>query len=128
MLWSLSPHAQSLSKALRVGTMSLNVRYIPQRTAFELRLRELGYIEGHNLVIEFITTPDRFDRIDEAARALIQRNADVFVLENHITLKSVMSATSTSSAMQALARNAGRHDHGARCFTSSSASAGIRSS
>ena len=67
----------------------------PQRAAFEQRLRELGYIEGQDLVIEYINAPDRPDRIDEAARELVQRNVDIIVLENHITLKSVMSATST---------------------------------
>jgi putative tryptophan/tyrosine transport system substrate-binding protein len=69
---------------------------IAQRVAFEQRLRELGYIEGQNLVIEYINIPDRPDRIDEAARELVQRNVDVFVLENHIMLKSVMGATSAS--------------------------------
>jgi putative ABC transport system substrate-binding protein len=81
---------------LRVGTVSLNTRTSPQRQAFEHRLRQLGYIEGQNLVIEYILTPDRADRIDEAARELVQRKIDIFVLENQITLKSVMNATSTS--------------------------------
>ena len=63
--------------------------------AFEQRLRELGYIEGQNLVIEYINAPERPDRLDQAARELVQRNVDIIVLENHITLKSVMSATST---------------------------------
>ena len=96
MLWPFSSRAQMLPKPLRVGTVSLNVRNSPQRAAFDLRLRELGYIEGQNLVIEFINTPASPDRIDEAAQELVRRNIDVFVLENHITLKSVMSATSTS--------------------------------
>ena len=64
-------------------------------SAFEQRLRELGYIEGQNLVIEYINAPERPDRLDQAARELVQRNVDIIVLENHITLKSVMSATST---------------------------------
>jgi putative tryptophan/tyrosine transport system substrate-binding protein len=93
--WPLSAHAQERPKRLRIGTVSLNSRSSAQRVAFEQRLRELGYIEGQNLVIEYIITPDRPDRIDQAARELVQRNVDVFVLENHITLKSVMSATST---------------------------------
>jgi putative ABC transport system substrate-binding protein len=92
----LAVRAQEPTKPLRVGTVSLNTRSSPQREAFEQRLRELGYIEGQNLVIEYILAPDRPDRIDEAARELVQRKIDVFVLENQITLKSVMKATSTS--------------------------------
>ena len=93
--WPLAARAQERPKPLRIGTVSLNRRASAQRVAFEQRLRELGYIEGQNLVIEYINAPDRPDRIDEAARELVQRNVDVIVLENHITLKSVMSATST---------------------------------
>ena len=93
--WPLFAHAQERPKPLRIGTVSLNRRASAQRVAFEQRLRELGYIEGQNLVIEYINAPDRPDRIDEAARELVQRNVDIIVLENHITLKSVMSATST---------------------------------
>ena len=94
MLGPLSARAQEPPKLLRVGTVSLNPRNSAQRRAFEQRLRELGYIEGQNLVIEFITTPDRADLIDEAARELVRRKVDIFMQENHITLKSVMSATS----------------------------------
>jgi putative ABC transport system substrate-binding protein len=93
--WPLFARAQERPKPLRIGTVSLNRRASAQRVAFEQRLRELGYIEGQNLIIEYINAPDRPDRIDEAARELVQRNVDIIVLENHITLKSVMSATST---------------------------------
>ena len=93
--WPLFARAQERPKPLRIGTVSLNRRASAQRVAFEQRLRELGYIEGQNLVIEYINAPDRPHRIDEAARELVRRNVDIIVLENHITLKSVMSATST---------------------------------
>jgi len=93
--WPLFARAQERPKPLRIGTVSLNRRASAQRLAFEQRLRELGYIEGQNLVIEYINTPEHPDRLDQAARELVQRNVDIIVLENHITLKSVMSATST---------------------------------
>jgi putative ABC transport system substrate-binding protein len=94
--WPHAVSAQEPPRPLRIGTVSLNTRNSPQRAAFEQRLRELGYIEGQNIIIEYINTPDLPDRIDEAARELVQRKIDVFVLENQITLKSVMNATSTS--------------------------------
>jgi hypothetical protein len=72
--WPLFAHAQERPTPLRIGTVSLNRRASAQRVAFEQRLRELGYIEGQNLVIEYINAPDRPDRIDEAARELVQRN------------------------------------------------------
>ncbi len=69
--WPITARAQERPKRLRIGTVSLNRRTSAQRVAFEQRLRELGYIEGQNLVIEYISTPDRPDRIDEAARELV---------------------------------------------------------
>ncbi len=58
-------------------------------------MRELGYTEGHNLAIEYISTRDRIDRVDEAAQELTRRKVDIIFVQNHITLKSVMAATST---------------------------------
>ena len=93
--WPLAARAQEPPKLLRIGTVSLNTRGNVQRAAFEQRMRELGYIEGQNLAVEYIRTPDRTDRIDAAARELVRRKVDIFILENHITLKSVMAAAST---------------------------------
>jgi putative ABC transport system substrate-binding protein len=92
----IAARARQPPKLLRIGTVSLNPRTSVQRAAFEQRLRELGYSEGQNLVIEYIRTPNHPDRIDDAARELLHRNIDVFVLENHITLKSVMAVTNTA--------------------------------
>jgi hypothetical protein len=66
-MWPLFAGALERPKRLRIGTLSLNRRTSAQRVAFEQRLRELGYIEGQNLVIEYINAPDRPDRLDEAA-------------------------------------------------------------
>jgi hypothetical protein len=54
----IAVRAQQPLKLLRIGTVSLNPRTSVQRAAFEQRLRELGYSEGQNLVIEYIRTPN----------------------------------------------------------------------
>ena len=68
--WPVVARSQQPLKLLRIGTMSSNWRAGPTWAAFEQRLRELGYIEGQNLAVEFITT-DHVDHIDEAAQELI---------------------------------------------------------
>jgi putative tryptophan/tyrosine transport system substrate-binding protein len=93
--WPLVARAQQPPKLLRVGTLSSNRRTDVAWAAFEQRMRELGYIEGQNLAIEFIGTRDRIDRVDEAAQELVRRKVNVIFVQNHITLKSVMAATST---------------------------------
>jgi ABC-type uncharacterized transport system substrate-binding protein len=92
--WPVVARSQQPLKLLRIGTMSSNRRAGPTWAAFEQRLRELGYIEGQNLAVEFITT-DHVDHIDEAAQELIRRKVDIIFVQNHLTLKSAMAATSS---------------------------------
>jgi putative ABC transport system substrate-binding protein len=99
--WPLPLRAQQPGKPLRVGTLSLNPRNSPQRLAFERRLRELGHVDGENLVLEFITTPP--ERIEAAARELVRRGVDIFVLENQITLQSVMNIAASAAPIVVVA-------------------------
>jgi putative ABC transport system substrate-binding protein len=51
----------------------------PYNIAFKQRLRELGFAEGRNLVIEFRTAAGRVDRLPEVAADLARQNCDVFL-------------------------------------------------
>jgi hypothetical protein len=46
--------AQAPRKTTRVGIATIQPRTGPLWTAFEQRLKELGYAEGENLAVEFI--------------------------------------------------------------------------
>jgi hypothetical protein len=46
--------AQAPRKMTRVGIATIQPRTGPLWTAFEERLKELGYAEGENLAVEFI--------------------------------------------------------------------------
>lgn len=48
--------------------------------AFRYRLRELGYIEGQNLTIEYRTTGGPADRLPDLAAELVRLNVDVIVV------------------------------------------------
>jgi putative tryptophan/tyrosine transport system substrate-binding protein len=47
--------------------------------AFVRGLRELGYVEGQNLVLERRSAEGKFERIDEIATELVARKPDVIV-------------------------------------------------
>jgi putative ABC transport system substrate-binding protein len=64
--WPLAARAQEPAKMLRVGTAAVTERTVSQLTAFFLRLRELGFVEGQNLTLEYIDTNGRIDRTGEA--------------------------------------------------------------
>jgi putative tryptophan/tyrosine transport system substrate-binding protein len=42
-------------------------------------LRDLGYVEGQNLVLERQSAEGKFERIDEIAKVLVERNPEVIV-------------------------------------------------
>jgi hypothetical protein len=52
--WPLAAGAQQPSKIARLGILLLSTPQAdPQMAAVHHALRDLGYIEGHNLVIEY---------------------------------------------------------------------------
>src|SRR5262245_28831143 len=66
-----------------------------QWVAFERRLRELGYVEGQNLVLEFRTAEGKAERFPDLAAALVQLNLDVLVVPSaQPALRAARQATS----------------------------------
>jgi putative ABC transport system substrate-binding protein len=96
-LWPLAARAQQLPKMLRVGSVGVsNPRIGGLWAPIEQGLRELGYVEGQNLAVEYINLNGRIDGIGEAMQELVRRNVDVIVtLGNEIALKSALAATRT---------------------------------
>jgi putative ABC transport system substrate-binding protein len=94
--WPLTARAQVPPRLLRVGVPSTTPRTIYYLVAFEQRLHELGYVEGQNLAVEFISTGDRSDLIAEATHELIRRKVDVLLVAGEeFNLKTAVEATST---------------------------------
>jgi putative tryptophan/tyrosine transport system substrate-binding protein len=49
--WPLATHAQQ-GAMMRVGVVTIQPRTAPPYAAFDQRLRELGYVEGQNLIVD----------------------------------------------------------------------------
>jgi putative ABC transport system substrate-binding protein len=72
--------AQQAERTYRVGWLSASPpRTEPYNVAFVQRLRELGFAEGRNLVIEFRTAEGRIERLPELAADLARQNCDVLL-------------------------------------------------
>jgi putative ABC transport system substrate-binding protein len=91
----LAARAQQVRKALRVGAVGVsNPRSGGLWAPIEQGLRELGYVEGQNLAVEYINLNGRLDGLDEAMQELVRRKVDVIVsLGNESSLKSALAAT-----------------------------------
>jgi putative ABC transport system substrate-binding protein len=86
--------AQQAERTYRVGWLSSAARTEPYNIAFEQRLRELGFAEGRNLVIEFRTAQGRTERLPEFAAELARQNCDVLLApETEANLAAIKQAS-----------------------------------
>jgi len=95
----LTADAQSAGKMWRIGYLSLVSgdleQYKPWLAAFRAGLRELGYVEGENVVIEERYAMGQVDRLPALAAELVGRKVDVLVTApagTAIAAKKVTSA------------------------------------
>ena len=67
----------------------------PYTEAFRQRLRELGYVEGKNIVLEIRGGGAEPDRIADLAAELVRLKVDIIVAGGTPALRAAMKATST---------------------------------
>jgi putative tryptophan/tyrosine transport system substrate-binding protein len=73
-------HAQQPKKIPRIGYLSAQELESARSEAIRLALRELGYIEGQNIAIEYRYAEGNRDRAPELAAELVRLNVDVIVV------------------------------------------------
>jgi len=100
MLFALcfSADAQQPTKIPRVGFLSgsgdLNTPGL-QIEAFRRGLRDLGYIEGKNILVEYRYVERKLDRIPSLVGELMQLKVDVFISGNLLAIRAAKQATKT---------------------------------
>jgi putative tryptophan/tyrosine transport system substrate-binding protein len=97
----LAAEAQQAAKVARIGYLSPNLASSPHlRDAFLQGLRDLGYVEGRNLVIEYRDAEGKFERLPalaaDLAAELVALKVDVIFVGGgtRVTL-AAMQATKT---------------------------------
>jgi putative ABC transport system substrate-binding protein len=95
--WPLAARAQTPPKMLRIGVVSLvNQRTATFWVAFDRRMRELGYIEGQNLTIDFVDLNGQVDRYGNATKDVVGRKPDIIIAPGvERALMSAIAATDT---------------------------------
>jgi putative ABC transport system substrate-binding protein len=71
--------------------------------AFREGLRDAGYVEGRDIVIEWRSANGDYDRIPELAAELVRSKVDVFVANGTVATRAATHATSTIPIVMALA-------------------------
>jgi hypothetical protein len=77
--WPLGATAQQRPTMRRVGVVTIQQREAPIYVAFDQRLRDLGYIEGQNLAVEFLNPGAQIDGLGEVMKELVRRKVDVIL-------------------------------------------------
>jgi len=75
----LAAEAQRGARTPRIGLLTAVPRSGTGVVAFEERLRELGYVDGQNVVIEFRSSAGNLDLLPRLAAELVRRQVDVLV-------------------------------------------------
>ena len=106
--WPLAARAQQAGKLPTIGFLgATNPSIDSQRVAaFVLRLRELGWIDGRNLSIEYRWAEGRNERYAENAAEFVRLKVDVIVTGG-AAVPAVKQATSVIPTVFAVARPGG---------------------
>ena len=89
----VTAQAQQPKKVPRIGYLA-GVGSAPNE-AFLQGLRDLGYVEGKNVLIEFRTTGGKFERRPELADELVRLKVDVIVADTAGEVTAAKNATAT---------------------------------
>ena len=96
VLLSLQPaDAQQPKKIPRIGFLSARPGVDPLEEAFRQGLRDLGYIEGQNIVIEWRFAKGKADLFRDFAAELVRLKVDVIVTGTPPGVRAVKQATNT---------------------------------
>jgi putative tryptophan/tyrosine transport system substrate-binding protein len=95
--WPLRARAQPSRKAHRIGFLggTSHAEYVRLVDALRMGLRQLGYEEGKNIIIEYRWAEGRYDRLTELAAELVNLNVNVIVAPGTPVAQAAKQATST---------------------------------
>jgi putative tryptophan/tyrosine transport system substrate-binding protein len=93
--WPLAARAQPARKVWRLGILETISQSLNSANLAALRkgLRELGYIEGQNLLIEYRSADGRAERFPDLASELARRKVDLIVTRGTPALLAAKNAT-----------------------------------
>ena len=95
--WPVAANAQQAAKVARIGYLSTNLASSPHHhEAFRQGLRDLGYVEGRNIVVEYRDAEGKVERHPALAAELVALKVDVIVVAGStLTARTAKQATST---------------------------------
>jgi putative tryptophan/tyrosine transport system substrate-binding protein len=91
--WPLASHAQQPGKMWRIGYIAHS--YVRGLDALLSGLRELGYVEGQNIIIERRYAEGKAERFREFAEEMVRLKADIIIVITTPAALAAKNATTT---------------------------------
>ncbi len=96
----LAAEAQQAAKVSRIGYLAINLAAALAANPHALEpflqgLRDLGYVEGRNVVIEYRDAKGKYERLPALAAELVALTVDVIVVGSQLAALSAKQATRT---------------------------------
>src|SRR3989454_3584987 len=99
----LAARAQQVAKVYRIGILETipATRNATNLDALRKGLRDLGYVEGRNLVIEYRSADGRAERFPDLASELVRLKVDLIVTRGTPAARAAKNATGTIPVVMA---------------------------
>ena len=106
--WPLTARGQQTGKVARIGFLGLAsaAGQITRVEALRAGLRDLGYVEGRDIVIEYRWAEGRYERLAELAAELVRLKVDVIVTGGTPGVLAAKQATMTIPIVMATSGDA----------------------
>ena len=96
VLWPLAARAQQAGKVYRIGSLGDSpAAFAEPIEAFRQGLRDLGYLEGRNIAIEYRWAEGKPERMRELAEELVRLKVDIIITAGSNYVEAAKRATST---------------------------------
>ena len=105
--WPQSPYAQQLVKLPRVGVLTpAESDATPIFAAFRMGLRDLGYVEGRTITLDFRFAKGNVNALPGLADELARLPADVIVTDGNGAAHAALGSTGTIPIVMGIAADA----------------------
>jgi len=91
----LTVDAQPVGKVYRIGVLWPGTISTGYKERFHQMLRERGWHEGQNIVVEYREAEGSYDRLADLATELVQLGVDVLVARSTLAARAAMQVTQT---------------------------------
>jgi putative ABC transport system substrate-binding protein len=101
--WAQAAHGQSMRTPKRVGVLLVGLSPDSKEAKqFRLGLRDLGYTEGRDLLIEWRSANGNYDRVPALVTSLLEGKVEVIVQDSTVGTELTKRATSNVPIVMAL--------------------------